>query len=662
VAGKTGGIRAGKAFVEIFAEDATAVRTLKRFEARMRAFGNTINNIGRRVFAFGLAGAGGLGLLGGAAVRAAGQFEQLQVSFETMLGSAEKASELLKGLSRFAAETPFELTEIGDAAKQLLAFGTASDEIVPTLTMLGDLSAGLNIPLGDMAYLFGTTRVQGRLFAQDLNQFVGRGIPLIQELAKQFRVPEAQVRKLVEEGKVGFPQVQQALQNLTGEGSQFGGLMAKQSRTLFGLLSTLRDNLAAVARSFGAQLLPMVKSVTTWLLRLTGAVTTWIERNPELVRQIALIGTAGFVAFAAVAAVGAGLIGAGLAAQGAAALIGLTAAAVVKLGLALKAGAALLAALTTPLGAVVTLLIGIGGYAAWSSGVFGQAVERMRGAWSGLTTDMQTAWRGVVDAIAAGDLQLAMEIIRAGFNVAWLTVTGQARELWADLLRLVSDTTAFVASNVASVFIDSWATIQSGWAAMVGGMRAAWALLSREVGQTIDGLKIGLQLLRGQTPNFGAFGQRALDRNRQAGTAVAGAVAGTVGQQVDIERNRLDNQQSNRDELNAKLAASEGQQDARIAAAQEELRKAREALRAATEKARTAQESQGKTSGSGSQPRLPAVPSLGQLAGAGASVVGTFNAAAARGFGSQKDWGRDIAANTASMDKKLGKLKGAAFA
>lgn len=112
--------------------------------------------------------------------RVRGEFQQLEISLQTILQSKEKADQVLAEAVDLAAKTPFNLSDVGAATKQLLAYGFEADNVTDTIRRLGDVSAGLNIPLNDMAYLFGTTRVQGRLFAQDLNQFTNRGIPLSQ--------------------------------------------------------------------------------------------------------------------------------------------------------------------------------------------------------------------------------------------------------------------------------------------------------------------------------------------------------------------------------------------------------------------------------------------------------------------------------------------------
>ena len=170
-----------------------------------------------------------------------GEYQQLEIAFNTMLGSKSKADALMGQLIDTAATTPFEMKDIAESSKMLLAYGMAADDVNGTLIRLGDIAAGLSIPIKDLAFLYGTTMVQGRLYTQDLNQFLGRGIPLADELAKQFGKNKSEVKKLVEEGKIGFPEVQKAIEALTGEGSKFGGLMEAQSKTITGQLSNIED-------------------------------------------------------------------------------------------------------------------------------------------------------------------------------------------------------------------------------------------------------------------------------------------------------------------------------------------------------------------------------------------------------------------------------------
>ena len=182
-----------------------------------------------------------------------GQFQQLEVAFTTMLQSAEKADALMQQLTKTAATTPFGLEDVAQGAKQLLAYGFEAEKVNETLIRLGDIAAGLSVPLNDLVYLYGTTMAQGRLYTQDLNQFTGRGIPMISELAKQFGVAESKVKELVESGKVGFPEVQQVIESLTNEGGKFGGLMEEQSKIITGQISNIEDSISMMFNKLGQQ-------------------------------------------------------------------------------------------------------------------------------------------------------------------------------------------------------------------------------------------------------------------------------------------------------------------------------------------------------------------------------------------------------------------------
>ena len=185
--------------------------------------------------------------------RVRGEFQQLEVAFNTMLGSKEQADTLMSQLVRTAAITPFDLQGVANGAKQLLAYGTAAEDVNGTLVRLGDISAGLSIPLNDLVYLYGTTMTQGQLFTMDLRQFQGRGIPLADELAKQFGVTKDKVSELVTAGKVGFPEVQKAIESMTNEGGKFGGLMEAQSKTITGQISNIEDAIATMFNEIGKE-------------------------------------------------------------------------------------------------------------------------------------------------------------------------------------------------------------------------------------------------------------------------------------------------------------------------------------------------------------------------------------------------------------------------
>lgn len=186
-------------------------------------------------------------------VQVRGQFQQLEIAFETMLGSKSKAHELMRQMEETAAKTPFDLDGVANGAKQLLAYGESADKVNDTLVRLGNIASGLSLPLNDIVYLYGTTMVQGRLYAADVRQFTDRGIPLVKELAKMYGVTADEINNMVSAGKIGFPDVQKVLNKLTDEGGQFYNLMEKQSKSLTGMISNLGDTWDQVQDHLGEQ-------------------------------------------------------------------------------------------------------------------------------------------------------------------------------------------------------------------------------------------------------------------------------------------------------------------------------------------------------------------------------------------------------------------------
>lgn len=215
-------------------------------------------------------------------VKVRGEFEQLEIAFTTMLGSKEKADSLMQEIVTFAATTPFGLQSTSEATKMLLAYGESAETALDTMRKLGDIASGVGIPLKDIAYLYGTTMTQGRLYTQDLNQFLGRGIPMMDELAKVFGVSKNEVRGLVEAGKVGFPEVQKVIDNLTASGSMFGGLMEAQSKSVAGQIEQLKDAVDVMFNEIGKDSQSFVTSI------ISGASSV-VENYESIGKTIAVL-------------------------------------------------------------------------------------------------------------------------------------------------------------------------------------------------------------------------------------------------------------------------------------------------------------------------------------------------------------------------------------
>ena len=179
------------------------------------------------------------------------QFQQLEIAFGTMLKSKEKANALMAQMTDLAAKTPFGLQEVSEGAKRLLAFQVPAEEVTETLRRMGDVAAGLGVPMGQLIHVYGQVKAQGKLMTNDLYQFMNAGIPIIAELSKVVGKSETEIKDMVSAGKIGFPEVQAVIKGMTDEGGLFYNLMAEQSKTLSGQLSNLEDNFDNMLNEIG---------------------------------------------------------------------------------------------------------------------------------------------------------------------------------------------------------------------------------------------------------------------------------------------------------------------------------------------------------------------------------------------------------------------------
>lgn len=179
------------------------------------------------------------------------EFQQLEISFGTMLKSKEKTNALMAQLTDLAAKTPFGLQEVSEGAKRLLAFQVPAQEVTETLRRMGDVAAGLGVPMGQLIHVYGQVKAQGKLMTNDLYQFMNAGIPIIAELSKVVGKSETEIKDMVSAGKIGFPEIQAVIKNMTSEGGLFFNLMAEQSKSLGGQISNLQDNFDQMLNEIG---------------------------------------------------------------------------------------------------------------------------------------------------------------------------------------------------------------------------------------------------------------------------------------------------------------------------------------------------------------------------------------------------------------------------
>lgn len=263
-------------------------KATQKTEQLNKAVNNTKNALGNLAGAMGIGiGAAGVVSFGKAVVDSLVNYEYFSASLRTlMLGDAQAAKALENQLVETAKTTPFSLVEVQDATKQLLAYGFSAGSVVKNIRMLGDVASALKIPFSDIAYLYGTLKTQGRAFSKDIMQFTGRGIPIVKELAKQFKVADSEVMKLVESGKVGFAEVEKAFQSMTAEGGMFFDMMSQQAKTTGGQISMLGDNWEQLKVQIGQSQTGIIAGTVSFLNTLVGALQEYFKVSNQVTQGL----------------------------------------------------------------------------------------------------------------------------------------------------------------------------------------------------------------------------------------------------------------------------------------------------------------------------------------------------------------------------------------
>lgn len=300
-----------------------------KVSANWEKMGNSIKSAGAKM---SIASAG-IAALGLASVVAAGKNEALTASYQAMVGSAEKGNALVKDLYTFAAKTPFEIEDLGDAGKMLLAMGTEADEVVSTLSMLGEMAAATNKPIGEFALVYGQIMAQGKLTGGDAMQLTNKGIAIKKMIADALEIDVAQATEMISQGQISAELVKKLMSDMTQEGGRFFQMMEKTSATLPGIWSNTQDLISQSMTAVGEILIKdfdikgMLITINEKLEWFLNNIKRIAEENPKLVKfgliigaflvvlgpLVAIMGTAvaafgALAAFAATAGVGIGTL------------------------------------------------------------------------------------------------------------------------------------------------------------------------------------------------------------------------------------------------------------------------------------------------------------------------------------------------------------------
>ena len=253
-----------------------------------------------------------LAAIGGAALKASADLETLETSFGTLTGSTEKAKAIMEDLKDFASRTPFQIQGLAESQKVLMGFGLSIEDSRKQLELLGNASQGSSAKLNGLAVVMGQVKGAGKLDAKDTLQFINQGVPIIQLLSDTLGKSALEIKELTTKGKIGFEQVSAAMQMANEEGGMFYKGMERQSKTLNGVFSTLKDNLTlALAeignnisetfdlKGFGDKLIAKIKVITETFKNLSPEQKRTAIRMAAIAAAIpALIGGLGLLAAA----------------------------------------------------------------------------------------------------------------------------------------------------------------------------------------------------------------------------------------------------------------------------------------------------------------------------------------------------------------------------
>ena len=345
-------------------------------------------------------------------IAGATDYEQTVTEFETLIGSAKETEDTLKGLTDFAVKTPFEMPQLLGVTRGLLQFGERGQEMMGTLKMLGDVSQGNAEKFGVLGTVFNQVRAEGKLTRENFMQLANRGAISLQDLSKGLlgtADKTKEVDKMMRTGKISFDDFRKVLEQTTMAGGKNHNAMERQSTTLGGLNSTLKDAIGITARMLATPLLPYLKAITTVQIKMTEGLASIITMMGPAASGMA-------VGAAAVSSLGLALTSASLAAR--------------FFGISIRS-----AIIGTGIGAVLVLLGGaLGAIVMWIA----DAVGKTEG-WSDTLAALSEAWGVLLDAA--------------------MTVAASIGEVWASLFG--SDFTSSI--NVAAEYIAGLIKSVADW-------------------------------------------------------------------------------------------------------------------------------------------------------------------------------------------------------
>lgn len=226
----------GEIIIELQLQQDDFEKRLNAIEHKTQSFGSSIK---RTIAALGL---GKLAKdFASAGISFNASIEQYQTSFEVMTGSAEKATQITQQLKQIAANTPFELPQLADTTQLLMNYGFTADDAMEKMQMLGDISQGSADKMTRIATAYGQMSSAGKVSLEDVKQMIEAGFNPLQEISKSTGESMASLYDRISDGSLSVDEITASMERSTSAGGKYFQSMDKQSQTLNGKISTLKD-------------------------------------------------------------------------------------------------------------------------------------------------------------------------------------------------------------------------------------------------------------------------------------------------------------------------------------------------------------------------------------------------------------------------------------
>ena len=629
----TRGIRAGKAFIELGVSDKLS-SGLKAAQKKLEAFGEGLKSAGTKLT--GLGAAAITGLLATAKYFSDAGDELEKMSKRTGI-SVEALSELSFAAGQAGVDTETLEVALRHMQKGIVEAAKGSDTAVLALELL-------KLTVSDLANL--SPDQQFKLIADRLAQVKDPAVKAAIAL-ELFGRTGTRLIPLMDEGAKGIEELQKQARDL---GLTISGDTAKDAAELHETLNVLWKVLKQGVFTIGSALSPLLKSIAETVIRVVVTATAWIKQNKELVVWALKVAAAIFVAGVALLTLGYIITGIGAA-------LGVVASVIGGIGTVFGVLATVIGAIFSPIGIVVAAVVALGAALVITSGVGSQALDWLSAKFGELKDWVSEVVGGIADALAAGDIALAAEILWLALKVIWQQGVAALNKAWLSAKEFFISTAysmwygALAAAEIVFhalevAWIETTAFLSKTWTNFATGFQMIWEEASSWVAKRmleIQGLfdsgldveaakkNVDSQLesrlveLENQAQRDVADREKQRAADRKQSSDIHDATMSQIGQGFEDAQKEL------RDKTDAELSKSQADLEAakqRLADAIAEAKRKRENM---------PQTGPGRTPDDLMSRFNDGIASLSDLMGRHVSVRGTFNAAAITGLGAGSD-------------------------